>query len=90
MFLVMSLVECIVQCYVICHISRILICVRSTPWCGSTLGISCIAVYYFGFGEVAQFGLSYFVNILCGIFRCCWLLVRYLRGIASDPVSDVP
>jgi hypothetical protein len=79
MSLVVSLVECIVQWYVICHISCILFCVRSTLWCGSTLSISCIVVYYFAFGEVAQFGLSYFVDILCGIFHCCWLLVRYLR-----------
>jgi hypothetical protein len=54
-----------------------------------------IVVYYFAFGEVAQFGFSYFVDIVCGIFHCCWLLVRYLRrrvtqGVASDPVFNVP
>jgi hypothetical protein len=49
------------------------------PWCGSRLGISYIVIYYFAFGEVAKFGLSYFVDIQCGIFHCCCLLVRYLR-----------
>jgi hypothetical protein len=48
----------------ISHISRFLVCVRSTPLCGSKLGISYIVVYYFAFGEVAQFGLSYFVDVL--------------------------
>jgi hypothetical protein len=48
----------IVRYYVICHISRTSVCVRSTPWCGSTLGTSCIAICYFAFGEEAQFGLS--------------------------------
>jgi hypothetical protein len=33
---------------------------RSTPCYGSTLGISCIVVYYFAFGEVAQFGLLFY------------------------------
>jgi hypothetical protein len=79
LLLVVSLKECIARCYMICHISRILVCLRSTPWCGSTLGIFCIVVFYFASGEVAQFGLSYFVGILCGIFHSCWLLVRYLR-----------
>jgi hypothetical protein len=64
MLLIVSLVEYIVQCCVICLISRILGLVRSTPWYGSALVISCIVVYYFAFGEVAQFGLSYLVDII--------------------------
>jgi hypothetical protein len=43
--LVMSSVVCMSRYYMICHTSRILACVRSTPWYGSTLDISCIAVY---------------------------------------------
>jgi hypothetical protein len=47
MLLVVSSVQRVVQCCVISHISRILVCVHSTPWCGSTLSISCIVVQYF-------------------------------------------
>jgi hypothetical protein len=79
MSLVVLLIECVVQYCVIWHITRIFFCVHSNPWCGSTLDISCTVVYYFAFGDVAQFGHSKFLDILCGVFRCCWLLVRYLR-----------
>jgi hypothetical protein len=42
------------------------LCVH-TLWYGSTLGISYIEVYYYAFGELAQFGLSYFVDSQCDI-----------------------
>jgi hypothetical protein len=34
----------------------------------------CMASLAFSFGEVAELGLSYFVDTLCGILHCCWLL----------------
>jgi hypothetical protein len=40
--------------------------VRSTLWYGSTLDASCIAVYYFAFGEEANFDshVLYILNVV--------------------------